>query len=90
VPSSAQSYGGSRDDLGRLKKCFAEGCETRISRRLLMCKPHWSLVPKQLQIKVCSTLAAWQVGDSPVAYINAIKRARIAVAEAHGNQGRIA
>jgi len=64
------------------KTCFAEGCGARISRRLLMCKPHWSLVPKPLQIEVCSTLAAWQAGDSPAKYLSAIKRARIAVVEA--------
>jgi len=63
------------------KPCFAEGCEARIPRRLLMCAKHWKLVPQRLQIEVYETLDAWQHLGSPAPYQAAIEAARVAVAE---------
>lgn len=32
--------------------CHARGCRTEVAPRFLMCARHWSLVPKNLQLKV--------------------------------------
>jgi hypothetical protein len=66
----------------RTKACFAQDCAARIPARILMCAPHWAMVPRALQIKVNDTLAVWQSGGSPKPYLEAIKRARYAVAAA--------
>ncbi|MDR3797995.1 MAG: hypothetical protein P4K93_07570 [Terracidiphilus sp.] len=65
----------------RTKPCFAEGCDSRISRRMLMCRKHWDLVPNSIQFAVYNTLEIWESGGSPRLYLDVIKRARIAVAQ---------
>lgn len=35
-----------------LGQCAALGCEQPIPRLLLMCPPHWALVPRDLQARV--------------------------------------
>jgi len=68
------------------KKCFAAGCGEQIPRQLLMCRPHWLMVPVAIRNEVIETLAAWQEGASPKAYIAAIKRAAEAVAREEATQ----
>lgn len=36
--------------------CHAVGCKKSVPPRLLMCKPHWALVPVELQVEVCRTV----------------------------------
>ena len=36
-------------------RCHAIGCETRVPPRLLMCAPHWRMVPRELQRQVWAT-----------------------------------
>jgi hypothetical protein len=62
------------------KPCFAEGCKERVPKRLLMCQKHWNLVPHELRVEIYAGLDIWRSGGSPQAYIEAIKRARAAVA----------
>jgi len=33
-------------------RCHARGCPTPVTRRLLMCAPHWARVPPELQAEV--------------------------------------
>jgi hypothetical protein len=66
--------------FGARKKCFADGCNRRISRKLLMCPAHWAMVPRGIQEPIYATLREWQAGGSPRPYIQAITRARLAVA----------
>lgn len=32
--------------------CHVEGCETPVPPRMLMCRPHWSKVPPEMQAAV--------------------------------------
>lgn len=66
----------------KTKLCFAQGCEVRISPRLLMCRRHWFMVSRETQLKVYATLAGWQNGGSPKPYLDAIKLAHAEVAQA--------
>jgi excisionase family DNA binding protein len=67
--------------------CHAAGCATRVPPRLLMCRPHWAVVPPALQAAV---RAAYRPGQERLdprpspAYIRAHKRAVNAVAAAEG------
>jgi hypothetical protein len=36
-------------------ECSAKGCVRSISKRLLMCREHWMLVPKSVQNKIWQT-----------------------------------
>jgi len=66
----------------RTKKCFAEDCELIIPVSMLMCSAHWALVPQELKQEVLRTLRGWQgKKETPRPYIDAIKRARVAVKE---------
>lgn len=38
--------------MGRLRVCPVPGCETKHSRNLMMCKPHWFQVPKPIRDEV--------------------------------------
>jgi hypothetical protein len=63
----------------RTKTCFADGCERLIPVTQLMCREHWALVPQDLKQEVLHTLVGWQGGETPRPYLDAIKRARVAV-----------
>lgn len=45
-------------------ECYATGCETTIRRGLLMCRRHWSRVPRDLQAEVYGTWRAVLRGES--------------------------
>ena len=47
--------------------CHARGCNTPVPPKMLMCGPHWRMVPKTLQRRVWSAYNRGQeVGDAPV------------------------
>lgn len=49
-----------------LHTCAAEGCTKRIAWYLLMCLPHWRMVPADLQRAIRKTWSAWcRVGRGP-------------------------
>lgn len=58
--------------------CAVPGCGTPIATRLLMCAPHWHLVPKPLQQAVWRT---WTHGPT-AAYLEARQAAIDAAADA--------
>lgn len=67
-----------------LHKCACDGCKKQIARRLLMCLPHWRMVPAALQRGVWTTFREWnRTGASANrrAYIEAVHRAIAAVRE---------
>lgn len=35
--------------------CHADGCDTRVPPRMLMCRRHWAMVPRALQRAVWDT-----------------------------------
>lgn len=67
--------------------CRAAGCATRVPPRMLMCRPHWAMVPPALKRAV---LAAYRPGQERLdprpspEYIAAHKAAVNAVARAEG------
>jgi hypothetical protein len=58
-------------------KCAARGCCRMVPWNMLMCKPHWRMVPKAIQSDVW---AGYKSGDREF-HFSAIKRAQEAVAE---------
>lgn len=54
-------------------KCAAEGCDFQTPRHLLMCNPHWKLVPAPLQRQVWAKFRNLRQG------IEAVKAYRLAV-----------
>lgn len=43
----------------RLHACAAEACDKQIAAHLLMCLPHWRMVPNALQRQVRRAFKAW-------------------------------
>lgn len=35
-----------------MSKCFADGCERNVPTSMLMCREHWSQVPRDIQDEV--------------------------------------
>ena len=66
--------------------CHAEGCETRVPPRLLMCPMHWRMVPHQVQRRVWAAYVPGQeVRKDPTrAYMAAHHLAIAAVAAREG------
>lgn len=65
--------------------CTAIGCKRTVPKRLLMCAPHWNMVPGALQQAVLTT---WRRGPS-VEWLAARTAAIEAVALAeHGRPGQ--
>ena len=65
--------------------CHAAGCNSRVSPRMLMCRPHWAAVPRVLQRAVQVAYRPGQERLDPrpsPEYIRAHKRAVNAVAVA--------
>jgi hypothetical protein len=47
--------------------CHARGCKTPVPRRMLMCRAHWAMVPRDLQERVWATYQEGQEeGRAPV------------------------
>lgn len=71
-------------------RCYARGCRTPVPPRLLMCGPHWRLVPPPLQAAVWATYRPGQeiTKDPSRAYLDAAEAAIRAVAEREGARGR--
>ncbi len=63
------------------KTCFALDCDVAVERPDLMCEPHWSLVPADLQSKVVLGFAAWRASGTLRPYVLATLHACLAVAE---------
>lgn len=69
---------------GSVHVCQVPGCAAAISRRHLMCAPHWFEVPMPTRTEVFRSLAAWLNGDDNVRpYLIARLDAIIAVATKH-------
>lgn len=67
-----------------LHTCAAEQCDRQIARGLLMCLPHWRMVPAPLQRDVNSTWRTFRRGkalSALKAYRTAADRAIAAVRE---------
>lgn len=63
--------------------CHAEGCRRSVPARLLMCAPHWRMVPEDLQARVWETYRPGQerTKDPSPEYLDAAMAAVKAVAE---------
>lgn len=63
--------------------CHARGCEVSVDPKMLMCAPHWGLVPQRLQAQVWATYVAGQETrkDPSPEYLEAATAAIAAVAE---------
>lgn len=67
--------------------CHAEGCATRCPRRMLMCPPHWRMVPLGRQRAVLRTYRSGQERRWVMpsrAWLDAAHRAINSVARAEG------
>ncbi len=67
--------------------CHAAGCTARVPPRMLMCRPHWAMVPVELQQAVQAAYRPGQERLNPrpsLAYIAAHKAAVNAVAAFEG------
>ena len=62
--------------------CAADGCKKEISVALLMCRPHWKLVPKRIQSAIWRT---YEKSDRNRYYAHVTDAIR-AVARAEGTQ----
>lgn len=40
--------------------CHASKCETRVPRRMFMCRKHWFMLPKEMQDEVWATYTPGQ------------------------------
>lgn len=67
-------------------KCHAIGCETSCAPEFLMCRPHWALVPKKLQVEVWRNYRPGQCNDKRPSreYLEAAKAAIRSVALKEG------
>ena len=45
--------------------CHVPGCERLVPARLLMCPPHWMMVPKEIQRRVMTHYRAEQCATGP-------------------------
>lgn len=43
--------------------CHAEGCNARVAPQMLMCRPHWYMVPKPIRDRIWDTYRDGQCGD---------------------------
>jgi len=66
--------------------CHAEGCTKTVPPRMLMCLPHWRMVPRELQRQVWDTYVPGQeVRKDPTReYLEAHRAAVAAVAKLEG------
>lgn len=66
--------------------CHAYGCKTPVKPELLMCGPHWGMVPKDMQSRVWATYRKGQCDDKDpsVEWMEAADAAILAVAKAEG------
>jgi hypothetical protein len=90
----ARGEDAAADRLDRARQaphlCHAEGCGARVPPRVLMCLPHWRLVPAPLQRAVWDAYRPGQEIDKRPSekYLEAAKRAIAAVAAAERRQAR--
>lgn len=63
--------------------CHAEGCNVEVPPRMLMCLPHWRMVPRPLQDAVWATyIPGQEITKKPsILYMVAQRAAVAAVAE---------
>lgn len=73
---------------GPVHTCHADGCNVEVPPKLLMCAPHWRMVPKALQRRVWATYVPGQeVRKDPTSeYLEAMRAAVAAVAEQEGRR----
>lgn len=66
--------------------CHASGCQRVVPERLLMCGPHWRMVPRVLQARVWDAYRPGQerTKDPSPEYLEAAQAAIEAVAEREG------
>lgn len=64
----------------RQRQCYAAGCSGMVPTHRLMCATHWQLVPADLRRRVWETYNAWMAGADVRAYLIAILKAKLAVA----------
>lgn len=60
-------------------RCVAKNCGAHASRNALMCRPHWSQVPKPLRDNVMSMWRRW---NAATANLGDVRDAQQAAAEA--------
>lgn len=58
--------------MANTHKCPIDNCTAQLPRHILMCREHWSLVPRDLQQQI---YAGWNGGRSSTAYLEARNRA---------------
>lgn len=68
--------------------CRAKNCAAVIPKTMLMCRPHWSMVPMHLKARVLDAYAAWKRGADTLVEgrrtIAALRAAQAACVEAVG------
>lgn len=70
------------NDKQMLHACHALGCTVQVQAKYLMCRPHWAMVPRQLQGQVWKHYRPGQCEDKQpsVEWLQAARRAIDAVA----------
>jgi hypothetical protein len=53
--------------IAMFHKCPVENCQNQLPSHILMCRPHWAMVPIDLKQRV---YAAWNSGKSSQEYIS--------------------
>lgn len=68
--------------------CHADGCDTAVPPRMLMCKPHWRMVPSSLKDAVWAEYTPGQERrkDPTRDYLTAAQAAVDAVARKEGRR----
>lgn len=62
------------------RKCCAVGCAKQVPMKMLMCLPHWALVPKWLKVDIYAAYMA----SPPIGYLALCKEAIAIVARLEG------
>ena len=71
--------------------CHARGCTAKVPPEMLMCKHHWSMVPRSIQKRVWATYRPGQCDDMnpSEAWHQAADDAIQAVAEAEADEAKL-
>lgn len=68
-----------------MHRCAAPGCKKQVPLKMLMCKPHWFMLPKPLRDTIWAEYTPGQENDmsglSNSNYMNAVKEAMKYIAD---------
>ena len=71
--------------------CHARGCKTHVPPEMLMCKRHWKMIPRSIQLRVWATYRPGQCDDMnpSEAWHQAADDAITAVQEAEADEAKL-